>query len=85
MSFQKHFFEDGQVLNAKDLNEIEEGIEQIEKQIEELKENNALVGPPGPKGDKGDKGDAYILTEVDKNEMVNAVIALLPVYGGEIE
>ncbi|MBQ3557862.1 MAG: hypothetical protein IJA11_08735 [Oscillospiraceae bacterium] len=36
----------------------------------------AIVGPPGP---------AYELTEADKAKMVNAVIAALPVYNGEVE
>ena len=36
------------------------------------------------KGDKGDKGDAYTLTSADKTTIVNAVIAALPVYNGEV-
>lgn len=36
------------------------------------------------KGAKGDKGDAYTLTETDKSTIVNAVIAALPVYNGEV-
>ncbi len=38
----------------------------------------------GEKGDKGDKGDAYTLTTTDKNTIVSAVIASLPVYNGEV-
>jgi hypothetical protein len=34
---------------------------------------------------KGEKGDAYSLTPDDKTEIVNAVIAELPVYNGEVE
>ena len=46
-------------------------------------------GPQGPKGDKGDpgvtpvKGTDYY-TAADKAEMVAAVLAALPVYGGEV-
>ncbi len=36
------------------------------------------------KGEKGDKGDAYTLTTTDKNTIVSAVIASLPVYNGEV-
>ena len=36
------------------------------------------------KGEKGDKGDAYTLTAADKTTIVNAVIAALPVYNGEV-
>ena len=38
----------------------------------------------GAKGDKGDKGDPYTLTSTDKATIVNAVIAALPVYNGEV-
>jgi hypothetical protein len=31
------------------------------------------------------KGKDYVLTEADKNEMVNAVINALPKYNGEVE
>lgn len=33
---------------------------------------------------KGDKGDPYTLTTADKNTIVDAVIAALPVYNGEV-
>lgn len=33
---------------------------------------------------KGDKGDPYVLTEVDKDEIKNAVLASLPVYDGSV-
>ena len=36
------------------------------------------TGPQGIQGDKGPKGDAYIITQADKNEMVEMVIAALP-------
>lgn len=36
-------------------------------------------------GEKGDKGDPYTLTVADKAAIVNAVIAALPVYNGEVE
>ena len=38
----------------------------------------------GDKGDKGDTGPAYTLTSADKTAIVNAVIAALPVYNGEV-
>ena len=55
-------------------------------------------GPKGDKGDTGEKGesgrdgkDGYTpikgkdyFTEADKSEIVSSVIALLPVYGGEV-
>lgn len=55
------------------------------------------AGPAGPKGDQGETGPAGkdgadgktpvkgtdYFTEADKEELVNAVIAALPVYGGE--
>lgn len=37
------------------------------------------------KGDPGEKGDPYTLTEEDKAIIVEAVIAALPVYEGEVE
>ena len=36
------------------------------------------------KGEKGDKGDPYTLTSTDKSAIVNAVIAALPRYNGEV-
>ena len=41
-------------------------------------------GEPGPKGDTPVRGVDYY-TEADKAEMVNAVIAALPTYNGEVE
>ena len=50
-------------------------------------------GAPGEKGDKGDTGPAgkdgkdgedYILTDTDKNDIANLVVAALPVYNGEV-
>lgn len=35
-------------------------------------------------GSKGSKGDAYTLNDTDKATIVNAVIAALPVYAGEV-
>ena len=40
------------------------------------------------KGEKGDKGDPYVLTEQDKTEIVNMVLAEIPeitTYTGEVE
>lgn len=52
----------------------------------------ALTGPEGPQGKKGDPGEpghtpelgVDYYTEADKVEMVNAVIAALPKYNGEV-
>ena len=41
-------------------------------------------GEPGAKGDKGDPGDDYVLTDADKSEIADVVIAKLPVYNGEV-
>lgn len=42
------------------------------------------TGEQGPKGDTGEQGPAYTLTEADKTAIANAVIAVLPVYDGEV-
>jgi hypothetical protein len=34
---------------------------------------------------KGDKGEDYVLTDADKQEIANLVIAQIPVYSGETE
>lgn len=33
----------------------------------------------------GQKGDPYVLTEADKAELVQKVVAALPTYNGEVE
>ena len=43
-----------------------------------------IVVPEGAKGDKGDKGDPYILTNTDKAEIVQDVLAALPYYDGSV-
>ena len=43
-----------------------------------------IQGEQGPKGDTGEQGPAYTLTDEDKTTIVNAVIAALPVYNGEV-
>lgn len=43
-----------------------------------------LKGAKGDKGDTGATGPAYALTAADKTAIVNAVIAALPVYDGEV-
>lgn len=45
---------------------------------------NGENGAQGEKGDTGPQGPAYTLTDVDKTTIVNAVIAALPVYDGEV-
>ena len=54
------------------------------------KGDTGATGPQGPQGEKGDtgaqgpKGDPYTLTSTDKSAIVDAVIAALPVYNGEV-
>lgn len=36
------------------------------------------LGPQGPQGDKGDKGDSYVLTDEDKTEIADMVLAFFP-------
>ena len=49
-----------------------------------------IQGPPGEQGPPGDagktpiKGEDYF-TDADKREMVNDVLAALPIYAGEVE
>lgn len=43
------------------------------------------TGPTGPQGPTGPTGPAYTLSEADKQELVNATIAALPVYSGQYE
>jgi hypothetical protein len=37
------------------------------------------------KGPKGEKGDSYVLTDADKQDIADSVLASLPVYDGEVE
>ena len=41
------------------------------------------VGPVGPKGDPGTPGEDYVLTEADKSEIANLVLASIPI-GDEV-
>ena len=45
---------------------------------------NGAQGEQGPKGDTGEQGPAYTLTDADKTTIVNAVVAALPIYNGEV-
>ena len=67
---------------------VKNGFEGSEKEwLESLKGPKGDTGAQGPKGDTGytpQKGIDYY-TDADKQEMVNAVIAALPVYDGEVE
>lgn len=47
-------------------------------------ENNSVKGAAGADGHTPEKGVDYF-TEADKAEMVDAVLAVLPVYNGEVE
>ena len=48
------------------------------------KGDTGATGATGATGPKGDTGPAYTLTTADKSAIVNAVIAALPVYNGEV-
>lgn len=39
-------------------------------------------GKQGPRGEPGQKGDSYVLTDVDRNEIYNRVMAGLPTWEG---
>lgn len=41
-----------------------------------------VVGADGKDGEKGEKGDPYTLTDDDKTDIVNSVIAALPLWEG---
>ena len=66
--------------------------EQIDKAVQsalaQAKESGEFDGPEGPQGPKGDTGatgpvgPAYTLTDADKAEMVNGVLASLPTWNG---
>ena len=56
--------------------------------LTDLSGAQGIRGPQGPEGPQGEKGDAPILyvdyfTAADKAQMVNAVLAALPIYNGE--
>ena len=79
-------------LDATKLSEaIDEALARA-KESGEFKGEQGEQGIQGPKGDAGADGkDGYTpikdkdyFTETDKDEIVSSVIALLPVYGGEV-
>lgn len=45
-------------------------------------ENGNWIAIPAIQGEKGENGKDYILTEADKIEMVNMVLAALPLWEG---
>lgn len=49
------------------------------EQLAALRGPQGAQGPQGEKGEKGDKGDTYVLTETDKSDIANLVLAGLPV------
>lgn len=51
MAYSKHTWEDEEVITKEKLNNMEDGIESVEKE-------QGPAGPQGPKGDKGDTGPA---------------------------
>jgi hypothetical protein len=61
----------------------------VERAIEKAMASGDFKGDPGPKGDPGKDGRTPVkgtdyYTEADKAEIVNAVIAALPKYNGEV-
>lgn len=43
-----------------------------------------ILDPEEFQGPAGPQGPAYALTDADKKQIVNAVVAALPVYAGEV-
>ena len=76
MSYVKQNFVDGIVLKAEHLNHMEEGI------AEACEGGAGIPGPQGPAGPQGPQGPAYELTEEDKAEIVNDVLAALSIAEG---
>ena len=58
--------------------------EAINIALAQAKASGEFKGDKGDKGDTGATGPAYTLTSADKTAIVNAVIAALPVYNGEV-
>ena len=61
----------------------------INSALAQAKESGKFDGPKGDPGENGDDGKTPVkgidyFTEVDKVEMINAVIAALPIYDGEV-
>ena len=54
MAYNKKTWIDGEVITEDALNNIENGIQELENQIETIE---LTPGPQGPKGDKGDQGE----------------------------
>lgn len=48
-------------------------VDEVSKMVDALIESGELVGPQGP---KGDKGDSYILTDDDKQEIIDILDAM---------
>ena len=60
MAYEKHVWEDGELITKDRLNHIEEGIEKIELTPgpQGEKGDTGAQGPQGEKGDTGDQGPA---------------------------
>lgn len=58
MAYEKHVWEDGELITKDALNHMEEGIEGIELTPgpQGPKGDTGAEGPQGPKGDKGEQG-----------------------------
>jgi hypothetical protein len=52
--------------------------------VEGEKSFDVLNGVDGKDGQNGKDGNDYILTDTDKTEIANTVVALLPKYNGEV-
>ena len=71
-------FEYGQIANYEDIADkldADKLPEAINTALAQAKESGAFDGPMGP---------AYMLTDEDRTAIVNAVVAALPVYNGEV-
>lgn len=56
---------------------------QVDGIVETIELTPGPQGEPGPKGDTGAPGEDYVLTEADKSEIANLVLASIPI-GDEV-
>lgn len=94
MAYEKLNLPNGATLDAGHLAHMEQGIADalpateldaaIETALATAKESGEFDGADGADGYTPQKGTDY-WTDADKLEMVNEVLAALPVYAGEVE
>lgn len=59
------------------LEKVNEAVE-VSNSVREDADNGVFDGEKGEKGDKGDKGDPYVLTDEDRQLIVDDVLSALP-------